>query len=84
MKAHFNCLYRYVNQKANQIKSYFAHRLFPKGDEGKGPEDAGSHPGDARGCPGGRLDQAVPQQVVAAPAACATSAVVVTTPIPTS
>ena len=59
-------------------------RLFAKGDEGKGPKYAGSHPGDARGSPGGRLDQAVPQQVVAAPAACASSAVVVTTPIPTS
>ena len=72
--------YRVANQKT--IGWYLELRSFAKGDEGKGPEDAGAHPSDARGCPGGRLDQAVPQQIVAASAACAAPTVVVTPPIP--
>ena len=62
------------------IISYVNPRSFSKGREGEGTEDASTDPGNARGCPGGRFDEAVPQQVVAASAACAAPTVVVVTP----
>ena len=67
-----------MNQK-NQL-FHVEPRSFPNGGEGEGTEDASPDPGNARGCPGGRLDEAVPQQVVAASAACAAPTVVVVTP----